>query len=309
MLHWIFHIWVQVAAVGKKVSPFTDGCQCEGGDLCLATRVSILNTSSPMSHCPSTLQQIPRAWRFTHQMTSPHYCHGATTVVAECSSHVSRHLLRFHRKRKQHRESEQGSIQHTWARINTDPPFLINFNNFPLLSTSKSTTRSLSTFLHSGLSSIFPLDFFIFFLGEGMRWQVPHPRSSEFFQSASEGISPSSPLFFLCILRFAILLSTAAPTRLGKFHTAAAERGGEGERERCRWDGGEKGWECWESHQWLYWGHLAGGSGRIWYLHANETQFSYYKITGLNYSPEDMYVCDEREVYLSAREWKRNDSV
>lgn len=68
-----------------------------------------------------------------------------------------------------------------------------------------------------------------------MRWQVPHPRSSEFFWSTSEGINPSSPLFsFLCILRFAIPLSTAAPTRLGKFHTAAAERGGEGERERVQ---------------------------------------------------------------------------
>lgn len=146
---------------------------------------------------------------------------------------------------------------------------------------------SLSTFLHSGLSSIFPLLFFVG--GWGGRSLIQGAQNfSGLHQKASTPPLLSSPFF----------ASSASPSLWALQHRPGLENSTlqqrrEGERERgrgCRWDGREKGWERWESHQWLYWGHLAGGSGRLWYLHANETQFPYYKITGLNYSTEDICV-------------------
>lgn len=250
MLHGIFHIWVQVAAVGKKVSPLTDGCGCKGGDLSLATQHKhlkyLVTNVTPSRHAAANTLAL------THQMTSPHYRHRcATTVVAECSSRVSRHLLCFPRKRKQHRESEQGSIQHTPARINADPPFMVHFNHFnkfPLVIYLKinhdfgAEGLCLPSCIHGCLVFFHLIFFFFGVVGEWMRWHVPHPRSSEFLWSASEGINPSSPPF--------LLLSLHPPLRHPSEHCStgqawkiphcSSKRGGEGEvqvgweRERMR---------------------------------------------------------------------------
>lgn len=92
-----------------------------GGCLVCAHTAIHLNawsvSSSPMSHRPRTLQQIPQARRLPTKW--PH--HIIATVggggVCSCTSH---HLLHLHRSR---------SIQHARSRISTNASFSISFHN------------------------------------------------------------------------------------------------------------------------------------------------------------------------------------
>lgn len=176
-----FHIWVQVKTMRWGHRP------------CPAIHVSTRNvspSSSTMSHRPSTLQQIPRTRRLPTKW--PHHII-ATGAGPVCVLRTFDHLLQFHRSTTLS-ASGQGNIQHARSRINTNPSFLISFNNQRLLICLKTNDIFGVEVLRlpSHIQSFWYFSTWVFFVsgwGGGSLIQ----RAQYFFWSALNSINPSSP--------------------------------------------------------------------------------------------------------------------
>lgn len=79
--------------------------------------------------------------------------------------------------------SGQGNTQQAQLRINTNPSFLISFNNQRIVIHLKTASLALrvSVYLPTFRSVWYFSTWVFFFFCEWMRWQVPHPKSSVFF--------------------------------------------------------------------------------------------------------------------------------
>lgn len=127
-------------------------CDGRGGLVCAHAAIhrnAWSVSSSPMSHRPRTLQQIPRARRLPTKWPLPHYRHGggARPVWCSCTSH---HRLHLHRSTSPAcLPAGRASIQHARWRISTNASFLISFHNrwFVIHLKTPSLTLRVSVYL------------------------------------------------------------------------------------------------------------------------------------------------------------------